>query len=412
MEEKFEIHVSVLRLVLKSLATNKKRCLFAVMGIIIGIAAVTTLVSLGHSTQQALAQELEKLGTNLLIIEAARNPNTGRGRGGQPTIVETLVESDIVVLNEEISDIVSAAPVLQMQGELKVGAVVVKTSVMATRSEFMTIRNFSVADGRMFLDEEDAAARRVILLGHTVSGQLFGGDDPLGENIRVNNVLFEVIGVLAEKGLDANGEDQDDVVIVPLTTAQRRLAGVKHLTHIYVRGTDTYSLDVVKEGIISVLRTTHHLAENEPSDFNILDQAELIAARTGILGSVEDLVRILSLVTLLAGGLGITAVQLISIRERTWEIGLHRAVGARKKDIVIQFLIEAAILGGLGGLSGVALGLIAPVVIAYILALPPVIAWPALFVSFIISMIIGVIAGIYPAFYASRLDPVVALQTA
>ncbi|MBS4031600.1 MAG: ABC transporter permease [Clostridiales bacterium] len=412
MEKKFEIHVRVLRLVLKSLATNKKRCLFAVMGIIIGITAVTTLVSLGQSTQQALAQELEKLGTNLLIIEAARNPNTSRGRGGQPTTVETLVESDIVVLTEEISDIAFAAPVLQMQGELKAGATVVKTSVIATRSEFMTIRNLSVAAGRMFLDEEDAAARRVILLGHTVSGQLFGGIDPLGENIRVNNVLFEVIGVLAEKGLDANGEDQDDVVVIPLTTAQRRLAGVKYLTHIYVRATGTDSLDVVKEGIISVLRTTHHLVENEPSDFNVLDQAELVAARTDILGSVEDLVRILALVTLLAGGLGITAVQLVSIRERTWEIGLHRAVGARKKDIVNQYLIEAMILGGLGGLSGVALGLIAPVVIAYILALQPVIAWSALLVSFIISMIIGIIAGIYPAFYASQLDPVVALRTA
>ena len=188
-------------------------------------------------------------------------------------------------------------------------------------------------------------------------------------------------------------------------------SGVKYLTHIYIRATDTDSLDMVKEGITSVLRTTHHLSDNQPNDFNVLDQAELIAARTDILGSMEDLVRILALVTLLAGGFSITAVQLVSIRERTWEIGLHRAVGARKNDIVIQFLIEAAILGGLGGLFGVALGLIAPVVIAYLFSLSPVIAWPALFVSFIISMIIGVIAGIYPAFYASRLDPVVALRT-
>ncbi|MBS4024015.1 MAG: ABC transporter permease [Dethiobacter sp.] len=411
MKNKAELSLNAFTLVLRTVAVNKKRCLFAVLGIIIGVAAVTTLVSMGYSAQRALANELEKLGTNILIVEAAR-ASTGQGRGGQGSTVKTLSESDIGSLTDEVEGIAAAVPVLQLQGEIKSGANVVKTSVLATRDTFAEIRGLTTADGRLFLEEEDAAARRVILLGKTVAERLFDVPEPVGEIIRVNNVLFEIVGILSERGLDSNGEDQDDFVIVPLTTAQRRLTGEKYLTHIYIRATDTESIPAVKEGITAVLRIAHRLGESEPADFNILDQTELLEARTDILGSVEDLVGILAVVVLLAGGLGITAVQLISIRERTWEIGLHRAFGARKKDITIQFLFEAAILGGIGGLAGAVLGLITPLAVAVIFSLEPAIAWPTLFISLIISVMIGIAAGLYPALYASRLDPVVALRSA
>ncbi len=409
MKKKPERRLNALTLVLRTMVVNKKRCFFAVLGVIIGIAAVTTLASLGHSSQRALALELEKLGTNMLIIEAARSH---QGRGGQGPTVRTLTENDIAVLLDKVDGIEAAAPVLFLPGSVKTGDAVVNTGVLATRAAFMKIRGTDTSQGSLFSDEEGTATQKVILLGQTVAALLFGDTNPVGETVEIDNIVFEVMGVLSEKGLDADGEDQDDMVIIPLTVAQQHLGREEHLTHIYLKTTETEIIPAVKEGIMSALRAAHQLEADEPADFNVLDQAELLAARTDILGSVEDLINVLVVITLLAGGLGITAVQLISIRERTWEIGLHRAMGARKKDITIQFLFESAILGGVGGLFGVALGLIAPLAVASAFSLVPAIAWPALIISLIVSVMLGIAAGIYPAFYASRLDPVVALRSA
>ncbi len=401
---KQNMELSPLTLVLRTMAVNRKRCFFGVIGIIVGIAAVTTLASLGYSSQRALADELTKLGTNMLIIEHARSPQD-RNR-------QTLTESDVTVLMEQVDDIASIAPVFMRSGAVKRDEVEVTTDIVATRTSFMDIRNLDVSQGRLFAAAEDSAARRVVLLGQTVAALLFDGGDVVGERVYLNDGDFEVVGILTEKGLDAHGDDQDDIVIIPLTTAQQYLDMREHLTHIYIEATEAERIPVVKESIVTVLREAHQLRVDEPDGFNVLDQAQLLAARTDILGSLKDLANGVAFMTLLAGGFGITAVQLISLSERTWELGLHRALGARKKDITLHLLIESAILGTVGGIVGAIFGIIAPLVVVSFFSLTPAIAWPALALSLAASFLVGIAAGIYPAIYAVRLDPVVALRSA
>jgi len=398
-----------LALVLRTIAVNKKRCIFAVLGIVFGITTVTTMASLGHSAQQALAHELERLGTNMVIIEAGRSLH---GRGGQGPIVRTLTERDIAVLEDELGGIAAAAPVFLLPGELGSNGIAVRTDIVATQATYMQISGTDVSHGRPFSQEDETAAGTVMLLGQTLAGLLFPGSDPIGETVKVNSVPFEVIGVLAEKGMDASGEDHDDVAIIPLTAARERLGAGEHLTHIYLEAEEADMIPSLKEDIVPVLRAAHQLGTDDADDFTVLDQTQLLAVRSDVLGSVRDLVNVLAIVTLLAGGLGITAVQLISVRERTSEIGLQRAIGASKKDVMVQFLLESAILGVIGGLVGVSLGVIVPLALALALSLTPAVAWPVLLISLIVSVVIGLVAGIYPALFASRLDPVVALRSA
>jgi len=401
---------TILSLVLRTIGVNKKRCFFAVLGIIIGISAVTTMASLGYSSEEQLVHELKKLGTNMLIIESGIVlPNRSR----RIIEVDTMTENDIPLLLNGVDGINAIAPVFLRPGIVRIEEIPVITTAIATRTPFMQISAMEISEGRFFSDEDDNEAKQVILLGQTVASLLFKDTDPIGETVVLNNTDLEVIGIIAEKGLDANNEDLDNLVIVPLTTAQKHgILGIKeNLTHIYIEVQQADKIPTIKEEIKPILRAAHQLSPNEPDDFNIIDQSQLLAAQTDILGSVRNLINVLAIITLLGGGLGITAVQLISIRERIWEIGLHRALGARQKDIAIQFIFESTILGGLGGLFGARVGVIAPLIIAFSFSFAPIIAWQMLIISVFISVLIGITAGIYPAFYASKLNPVVALRS-
>ncbi len=401
---------TILSLVLRTIGVNKKRCFLAVLGIIIGISAVTTMASLGYSSQEQLVYELKKLGTNMLIIESGIVlPNRSR----RIIEVDTMTENDIPLLLNGVDGINAITPVFLRPGIVRIEEIPVITTAIATRTPFMQISSMEISEGRFFSDEDDNEAKQVILLGQTVASLLFKDTDPIGETVILNNTDLEVIGIIAEKGLDANNEDLDNLVIVPLTTAQKHgILGIKeNLTHIYIEVQQADKIPTIKEEIKPILRAAHQLSPNEPDDFNIIDQSQLLAAQTDILGSVRNLINVLAIITLLGGGLGITAVQLISIRERIWEIGLHRALGARQKDIAIQFIFESTILGGLGGLFGATVGVIAPLIIALSFSLTPIIAWQMLIISVFISVLIGIAAGIYPAFYASKLNPVVALRS-
>ncbi len=401
---------TILSLVLRTIAVNKKRCFFAVLGIIIGICAVTTMASLGYSSQEQLEYELKKLGTNMLIIESGIVlPNRSR----RIIEVDTMTEKDIPLIQNGVDGINAIAPVFLRAGIVRNEEIPVITTVIATRTPFMQISALDISEGRFFSDEDDNQAQQVILLGQTVASLLFKNTDPIGQTVILNNTDLKVIGILEEKGLDANNEDLDNLVIVPLTTAKKfGILDIKeYLTHIYIEVQQAEIIPKVKEEIKPILRAAHNLNPNEPDDFNIIDQSQLLAAQMDILGSVRNLINVLAIITLFGGGLGITAVQLISIRERVWEIGLHRALGASQKDIAIQFIFESAILGAIGGFVGATVGVIAPLTIALALSFTPIIAWSVLFLSLFISVLIGIVAGIYPAFFASRLDPVVALRS-
>lgn len=308
MRQKQKKCLCVLTLVLHNITLNRKRSFYAVMGIVVGVAAVTTLASLGYSSQRALAHELKKLGTNMLAIEAVRSP---QNRSRQERVVTALTESDITTLQDRVDDIAAVAPVSLQPGEVKNNDNMMNTDIFATRAAFMQISGIETSGGRFFSDRDDIEARKVILLGQTVVVRLFNDTDPVGKTVKLNNIDFEVIGVLIGKGLDASGEDQDDMVIIPLTTARQQPGIQDHITHIYIEVAKAEIIPAVKESIIQVLRAARQLEVSEPDYFNVLDQAQLLAARTDILGSVDDLVNILAVMTLLAGALGITTVQLI-----------------------------------------------------------------------------------------------------
>ncbi len=403
--------LSILLLVVRVMVVNRRRCLLAIAGTAVGVAAVTILVSLGHMSQIQLGHELGRLGTNVLIIESARFP---QGRSTPGSMGATLTEDDVASLQGGVEGIATIAPVMLQQGEVSSDTGAVRTDIIATSTSFLDVRGLGLSQGAPFTEPEiDSGAPDGILIGQTIVTLLFGNTDPVGNTVNVNDTLFEVIGVLEEQGLDANGEDQDEVVIIPLVTAQQYqvLGTQERLTHIYIEVTQAELVPMVKESVIRVLRAAHQLGPDEPDHFDVFDQAQLLAARTDILGSLEDLVCVLAAIMLIGGGLGITAVQLMSIRERTWEIGLHRALGARKRDIIFQFLLESTILGGLGGVLGAVSGVLAPLPIASAFSLSPVIAWPILAISLTTGIALGIASGVYPAIYASRLDPVVALRS-
>jgi putative ABC transport system permease protein len=406
-----EQRLAFYRFIFRTMAVNKKRCLLAALGILIGILAVTTLVSLGRSTEISLAEELDKLGTNVLIIEAAKAQSDGRNRNTQGTTVKTLTEYDLLNISENVDGLSATAPVFQTQMDVRYDGQTANTRIYATRETFFSIRNMELATGRFFTEEEDRTGQRVALVGQTVAEQLFGSTAFLGENIRINNVFFEVIGILEGKGLDAAGEDLDDLIILPLTVAQRRLTSESHLTHIFLQADHTEFIPRIEEQAASLIRLSHEIKEWEANDFTILNQTELLEAQTDILDTLSDLIAILAIVLLLAGTLGITAVQLISLRERTWEIGLHRALGATKVKIAAMFLTEALVIGIAAGLAGAVLGLFTSLLLAATFAMPSIISWQAILLSFVTSIVASIFGGLYPAYHAARIDPSTALRS-
>ncbi|MCW3491604.1 ABC transporter permease [Dethiobacter alkaliphilus] len=404
--------LSLYQFILRSMAANKKRCLLAALGILIGILAVTTLVSLGRSTELSLAEELEKLGTNVLIVEAARTSGGGgRNQSSQGSAVKTLTEDSLNAISQNVTGLASAAPVFQATIDIRDAGQTVKTTMYATTENFFSVRNLELAAGRFFSGEEDQAGQRVVLLGNTVAEQLFGPGAAPGETIRIDNTFFEVIGILEAKGLDAAGEDLDDLIIVPLTVAQRRLTAENHLTHLFLQAENINLIPAMEEQITTTLRATHQINEGEANDFSVMNQTELLSAQTDILGTMSDLVTILAIVILLAGSLGITAVQLINLRERTWEIGLHRALGAPKSKIAVMFLTEAMIMGTAAGIAGIALGLSASFFFAAIFTMPALLSWQAILLSFAISLAASIFGGLYPAYHATRINPSAALRS-
>lgn len=398
-----------LGLSLEILAAHSLRTLLSVLGIVVGMAAVIVMVSAGRGAEKRILDQIRDMGTDLITVSAGQTRIVA-GRQRQMSTVVTLRAADAAAIADACPAVARAAPAIAKKLAVRWEAENTNTSVVGMDAQGFPIRNMTIAAGRIFDAEEGRAARRLAVVGPTVVENLFGSADPLGRQIRIGRVPFEVIGVLHAKGVDPNGMDQDDLVVVPLQTAMRRLMNVVHVETVYVQARSGPLLAQAEREIRDLLRRRHRL-ENKPDDFTIQNQAVLIAGERETSRLMTLLVGSVSGISLLVGGVGILAVMLIAVRERTPEIGLRRAVGARRRDIRNQFLMESAILAGAGGLLGVAIGLGSAWAAARLRLWDMAIAWDAALAGFAFSVTLGIVFGIYPALHAARLQPIQALRT-
>lgn len=393
---------------LEILAAHKLRTVLSVMGIVVGVAAVVLMVSIGKGAEKRILDQIRDMGTNLITVSAGQTRLVA-GRQRQMTTVVSLLPADAEAITRDCPSVSAAAPTTGKKLAARWEAENTNTNVQGMNPEGFQIRNIALASGRFFETDENRGSRRLAVLGPTVVANLFGQSDPLGQTIRIGRVPFEVIGVTLPKGVDPNGLDQDDVILVPLGAAMRRLMNVTSIQTIYVQAKDAQSLEIAEQEIRDVLRQRHRL-DDKPDDFTIQNQATLIAGERETAQSMALLVGSVSGISLLVGGVGILAVMLISVRERVREIGLRRAVGARRRDIRNQFLLESAMLAGLGGVVGVLAGVAATVAASSLGAWDALVSWEAAGIALVFSISLGIIFGIYPATRAAALEPIEALR--
>jgi putative ABC transport system permease protein len=393
---------------LEILAAHRLRTLLSVLGIVVGVAAVILMVSAGRGAEQRILGQIRAMGTNLITVSAGQTRIVA-GRQRQMSTVVSLLPADAAAIAAQCPAVALAAPATSKKLSVRWEAENTNTSVLGMAPEGFRVRNITIAAGRMFDPDESRGARRVAVLGPTVVENLFDGADPVGQQIRIGRVPFEVIGVARPKGVDPNGLDQDDLIVVPLATAMRRLINVIYVQTVYVQARNGDLLDDAEQEIRDLLRRRHRL-EGKADDFTIQNQATLIEGERETSRSMTLLVGSVAGISLLVGGVGILAVMLISVRERTGEIGLRRAVGARRRDIRNQFLLESAILAGVGGLLGVAIGLGASWAASRLALCETAIAWESALVGFAFSVTVGIVFGIYPAIRAASLQPIEALR--
>lgn len=391
------------------LAAHKLRTLLSMLGIIIGVGAVVLMVAAGKGAEKRILDRIRDMGTNLIVVNAGQTRIVA-GRQRQMATVTTLLPQDAEAVATDCPSVRLAASAANKKLAVRFASENANTNVIGMTPDGFRIRNIEIAAGRFFDAEESRGRRRVAILGPTVVRNLFGGDDPIGQKIRIGRVPFEVIGVTRSKGTDTNGVDQDDLIIVPLTTAMRRLFNVTYVDRIYVQAVNAKALYSAEQEIRNILRQRHRL-RGKLDDFTIQNQAALLKAERETSRAMTLLVSSVSGISLFVGGIGILAVMLISVRERTAEIGLKRAVGALKRDIRNQFLLEAAILSGAGGLFGVVLGIASALTLSQLGYWETVISWPAAAVGFLFSASLGIVFGIYPALRAADLEPIEALRT-
>ncbi len=396
--------LSSILLALRSIRRNLLRSFLTILGIVIGVSAVITMVTLGNGATLAVQNQISGLGTNLLQIRPGQR--MGPGSGGAPTFKDTYVDA----IAQQIGGIYAVAAEGRATATVVAGGRNWSSSVIGSTNEWLKTGNWQLATGREFTPEEIRAGAAVCIIGSTVKRELFGNADPIGELMRVREFSCEIIGVLASKGQGAFGNDQDDMVLVPLNTLQRRITGSKRINTLLVSMADGSEPERVKASLRQLLRELRKLAPADEDNFNILDTKQLADTLSGTTQVMTMLLGAVAGVSLLVGGIGIMNIMLVSVTERTREIGLRLAIGALEREVLLQFLIEAVVLAALGGLIGIALATLASVVLAGVMGVPYVFNVSVNLLSFVFSAGIGVVFGYFPARRAARLDPIEALR--
>ena len=399
-----------IRISRKTLFLHKLRTFLALLGITIGVAAVIIMVAIGEGAQREVLQQIEAMGTNLLVVSAGR-VKTFAGRERQIGIVTTLKIRDSEAIAEDCSAVALAAPAQDRTLQVKYGNYSTLTKILGTFSAFQNIRNFPTVKGRFFTEEENKAALRIAVIGSQVFDNLFEGKDPIGETIRVRKIPFEVIGVLKSKGVSPEGSNEDNQILIPINTAIRRVFNLNYLNSIYVSVKNRRSMATAEKQIAALLRERHRLdIRNKADDFTIQNQLTILETERVTTQTFTTLISGVAAISLFVGGIGILAVMSLAVKERTNEIGLRMAVGSRRKDIIVQFISEATILGFFGGFMGVFLGTSGAWIVETATKWQTAISLKPIVISLLFSLSVGLFFGVFPARKASLLNPIEALR--
>jgi putative ABC transport system permease protein len=400
--------INVLRLAMRALARNKMRSILTMLGIIIGVGAVIASVAVGEGASEQIQQQISNLGDNMIWVEAGGRAVNGVRTGSRGT--KTLITGDVKAIQQQVPLVYNCSGHVDGPVQIVYGNQNWFSQARGVSPEFLLVRRLGVARGASFSDDDVEHSANVCLLGQTIADNLFGTSDPLGQTIRVQNLPMRVIGVLTPKGQSPTGQDQDDTLIVPLTTMQKKIKGIDWLDDIMCSAVSPGAIKPAEQQIQGLLRERHHLRADEVEDFNLRHPAEIASARAESQRIMTILLASIASVSLLVGGIGIMNIMLVSVTERTREIGLRLAIGANEGDVRMQFLGEATLLSLLGGALGVLFGVAGSVAISTTLHWPTRIPVQALLVAVIFSAAVGVFFGFYPAYKASHLDPIEALR--
>ncbi|HEX7418674.1 MAG TPA: ABC transporter permease [Thermoanaerobaculia bacterium] len=392
---------------LKAISRNKLRSFLTMLGIVIGVGCVIAVVAIGNGATKSVENTINSLGTNYIMIFPGASTQSGaRIFTGN----STLTAEDAEALRTEAPAVAYVSPTVRSAAQLVAGELNWGTSIQGVSTDYPLIRSWNVEDGSFFTDQDVKAAAKVCVLGRTVVDNLFPNGDAVGQVVRIKNVPFKVVGVLEKKGGNMMGQDQDDTVIAPYTTVMKRLAGKTKIDMIQVSAASASQVQEAQDQISSVLRQRHRIAPAGDSDFQMRSQEEIAQTQAQSMGTLKNLLLIIAGVSLFVGGIGIMNIMLVSVTERTREIGIRMAIGAKGRHVLLQFLFEAITLAIVGGVIGVGLGIAASVIVKHFAGWPIVVTPESIALSFGVAAFVGVFFGYYPARKAARLDPIDALR--
>ena len=400
-----------LRIALRALMVNKMRSALTMLGIIIGVSAVIAMIAIGSGAKQRIAEQIASMGSNLLMVMSGSS-TSGGFRGGAGT-VPTLTVDDAKAIQTEIPAVKFVSPSITGVAQVVYGNQNWSTVINGTSPEMLEIRGWSLSSGRSFTQQENDGAAKVCILGRTVVENLFGGIDPIGQIVRIKKIPFVVVGVLFPKGQTTWGQDQDDIIFVPLTAAQKRLFGMAFPGMVRSIAVQAWGPEKVKEAegqITELLRQRHHIQPSQENDFSVRNLTEVMSSAEQSADVMSLLLGAIASISLIVGGIGIMNIMLVSVTERTREIGIRIAVGAKGRDILLQFLIESLVLSLMGGILGIGIGMVGTLILSSFTKWPTLFSIESILLAFLFSGSVGVFFGFYPARKASLLNPIEALR--
>jgi putative ABC transport system permease protein len=392
----------------QSIVKNTMRTLLTMLGIIIGVGAVIVMVAVGQGAQQRIKQQIQNLGTNMIVLTAGATRTGGVSQGAQT--FNRLTVDNAEALQRESTLLTAISPVIFAGAQIQGGTGNWRTRVNGVSVDYATIRDWTVSSGSFFDQSDVRNARKVAVLGATVASNLYPDQDPVGQELQIRNVPFKIIGVLAAKGQTAGGEDQDDVILAPYTTVQSRLAGHQFIPQILAATANPQDIEAAEKEIASIMREQHHLATWEDNDFTVRNQTDLAEAASSTTEVMTALLAAIASISLLVGGIGIMNIMLVSVTERTREIGIRLAIGAHGSDVMTQFLVESTVMSLLGGAIGIAAGFAGASLLGRFTGWNTVVSPPTVVLALAFSASVGIFFGFYPARKAAGLNPIDALR--
>jgi putative ABC transport system permease protein len=402
-------YINLTKIATTALKRNKFRAILTMLGIIIGVGSVIAMLSIGESSKQSIREEMSDMGTNMIFVMPGQQRRGGVMMGNTNT--KTLTLKDIEALRKEAKNITEVSPQVSTSGQAVNGNNNWPTTIYGVDASYLEIRKYELEDGRIFTDKEIKSLAKVCIVGQTVVENVFNDNiDPIGQTIRFGGIPLKVIGVLKEKGENGMGMDQDDMILAPYTSVQRRMLAITHIQSIYASAVSEEQSEAAIEEMETILRRQHKLQEGDDDDFQVRSQAEMVEMVSSVTDMLTLLLGAVAGISLLVGGIGIMNIMFVSVTERTKEIGLRMSVGGRGFDILMQFLIEAVMLSILGGIIGIIFGTALSYLASFALNMPFVIDTQAVALSFLVCSVIGIFFGWYPARKAANLDPIDAVR--